>query len=69
MGSIIIPETVRDKMVDMTGEVLEVGKGTEHFDIDVKVGDEVLFVDKPTHYEVGDNKLINIEDVLLVYEK
>ena len=64
-GGIILPASV-DKMADTTGVVKAVGKDSAEYDMDLKVNDKIIFMDKPNHIEVGENKLFHIEDVLMV---
>lgn len=69
VGSIIIPETVRDKTVDQYGVVEQVGPSSEHYDMSIEEGDRILFMKKPNHIEVEDSLLIHLEDVLCVLGK
>ena len=66
IGSIIVPATIRDKMADQYGTVIAVGADTDDYDMPIKEGDEVLFMDKPNHIEVDVRKLVHIEDILLI---
>ena len=66
VGNIIIPASVKEKSMDKYGIVEAVGAGTKEYDMGVDVGDEILFMDRPNHIEVGDMKLINVEDAYMV---
>ncbi len=75
-GGIIIPETAKEKPVE--AEVIAIGKGrrneegTKRIEMDVKVGDRILFA-KYTGNEIkldGEEHLIlNESDVLAIIER
>ena len=65
-GGIIIPATIRDKAEDMYGTVEAVGASSEQYIMEVKPGDEILFVQKPGHIEIDKCKLIHMDDVMMV---
>lgn len=65
IGSILIPETVREKSKDEYGVIEAVGPSTEAVDMsDFEVGQTIMFMDHPGQIEVQDLKLVKYDDVL-----
>jgi len=50
------------------GEVIECGKGTPNIPMEVKVGDRILFHNFDGRLKVGENLLLDKEDILLILD-
>ena len=50
------------------GEVIECGKGTPDIPMEVKVGDRIKFHNFDGRLKVGENILLDKEDILLILD-
>lgn len=66
IGSIIVPTTVRHKKVLTEGEVVQTGRGTPDIPMEVKPGDKILFHNMDNRLRIGEDILMDMEDVLLI---
>ena len=68
IGHIIVPGTIRHKKVLTEGLVVECGKGTPDIPMEVKVGDRIKFHNFDGRLKVGENILLDKEDILLILD-
>ena len=67
---IIIPETIREKSRERYAEVILTGTSDKDFNMEVKPGDNIIYLHQPNHIIVEnevqeENETITYEDVLI----
>jgi len=65
IGSIIVPSSLRHKKTLTEGIVIECGTGTPDIPMEVKIGDTAMFYNAESRIKVGNNILLEMNDILM----